>query len=974
MGTGLPEDLARQALERPTAERAAFLDAACAGDQELRGRVDAVLRTRATAFAYFDALGGELEAARLGELEALHEQVAIGPWRTVRLIGHGGMGTVFLAERADGQFDQRVALKLVRLGREGPDTERRFLAERRILARLQHPSIARLLDGGVTDGGRPYYVMEHVDGMPLGQHCDERRLDVSGRLSLFRDVCAAVQYAHRNLVVHRDLKPSNILVTADGTVKLLDFGIARVLGDEPEVPTQLTGIGTRLLTPAYAAPEQFRGESPTTATDVYALGVVLYELLSGHVPFPLRGRTSAEHERSVLEDTPEPPSVAVSRLPAGGDGPVPETVAAARSTTPSRLVRILAGDLDTICLMALRKEPERRYASVDQLAEDLRRHAEGLPVLAHRDSAGYRVLKFTRRHRLGVAAAVLAAASLAGFVIAMAVQAARLARERDKAQRVAQLFVDLFEVSDPSQARGASVTARELLDRGAVQIEEGLTGEQEVQSALLQVLGRVYGRLGLYDRAHELLRRTLDQREKTLGPDHPDVAETLISLGDVLWEKGDYKGAEPVARRAVDLGRRLSGRRSDRLSRAQNLLGKTLLRQGRLADAESVLRESLALERKPAVVDPKGLAESLSNLAAVLAAKGVDAEAAPLLRESLALRRQALGGDHPLVAETLANLVSLLTRMGDYAAAEAMGREVVALYRKLFGEHPRVATALNNLALVHFAKADYGAAEPLHREALALRRKVLPARHPDLAQSANNLGLLLQMTGRHAEAEALYREALDIRQEVFGPGHPMVVGSLNNLALLLQASGQYDPAQALFEQGLAALREKVGGEHPLVAISLTNLGMLALERGHPELAETLLRDSLTIRRKALRPEHPDLAYSLVGLGRTLVAGGRAVEAEAPLREGLALREKALVPGAPETAEARAALGMCLSALGRREDAERLLAAAYETLRARRGDGARETRETAHALAELYAAWGRPREAERHRTLARAPRP
>jgi serine/threonine-protein kinase len=877
------EDLATEVLARPTGEREAYLETQCAGDPGLRRQVEALLERRREAFAWFDDLGAQVAASASLELEASRQEMRVGPYRTVRVLGHGGMGTVFLAERADGQFDQRVALKLIRLGRESEETVRRFLAERQILARLQHPHIARLLDGGV-DGGRPYFVMEYVEGLPLGRYCDERRLSVEERLRVFVTVCEAVQDAHRSLVVHRDLKPTNVLVTAGGTVKLLDFGIAKVLAQGVPDTGDPTVTGSRALTPGYAAPEQFRGEAPTTATDVYSLGVILYELLCGRAPFPVRGRSPGEVERAILEAEPEPPSRAARRTQEGPGTPLPEELAAARSTTAGRLPRRLAGELDAICLTALRKEPARRYLTADRLADDVRRHLEGLPLRAHRDSLGYRAGKFMRRHRWGVAAASLLGLLVVGFAAAMAVQSARVSRERDKARRVADLFVDTFRLSDPAEARGETITARELLDRGAHRIDGELGDQPEVQASLLVVLGRVYQNLGLFERAAPLLTKALAARRQVLGPSHPDLVESLNSLGELLRQKGDYRAAEPILREALATSRRLFGAADPRVAETLNHLGKVRYAQGAYPEAEAAVREALAIQRGALPAGHADLGESLNNLATVVLARGDQPGAESLFREALAVRRQALGPDHALVAASLNNLALVLQSRGAYDEAEGANREALAVYRKLFpDDNPRVATVLNNLGLSLYLKGDYAGAEPVFRESLAMRRRLLSPSHPEVAQSASNLGLLLQGLGRHDEAEALYRESLAVREKALGADHPLVAGSLNNLGLLFQARGRHGEAQALFAQGRDLLVRRLGPAHALVATSLSNLGSVALDRGRLEAAEALYQESLSIRRKSLRAGHPDLAYSLLGLGRLALARHDAEAAEPLLR-------------------------------------------------------------------------------------------
>ncbi len=496
------QNLFEEALELEEAKRPAFLKQACAGDSTLFDEVMSLLEADMNANSLLDGLA--LDAVDLAkEFNRVGQQ--FGPYRIVREIGSGGMGSVFLAERVEGEFEQKVAIKLIKHGMDSKEILKRFQSERQIMARLEHPNIARLLDGGVTPDGLSYFAMEYVDGKPIDQYCDHNKLSVKKRLELFQIICSSVQNAHRNLIVHRDLKPSNILVKKDGTIKLLDFGIAKVLtpetnGGQPKFLT-LTQTGAQIMTPEYAAPEQVKGEPVTTATDVYALGVILYELLTGQRPYRLQGRSPAEIERAITTSDPDKPSTVVKRKDQASET-TPEKISELRGTEPSQLKRQLSGDLDNICLMALRKEPERRYSSPERFLDDVKRYLEGLPVIARKDTAGYRTQKFIRRHKTGLVAAVGVVIMIAIVVSFYTVQ---LKQERDrarleatKARRVSDFLVDLFRVSDPSESKGKTVTARELLDSGAVRIKEDLIEQPEIQATMMNVMGEVYTSLGLY--------------------------------------------------------------------------------------------------------------------------------------------------------------------------------------------------------------------------------------------------------------------------------------------------------------------------------------------------------------------------------------------------------------------------------------------------------------------------------------------
>ena len=824
------------AMARP--ERAAFLDRACGGDAGLRAEVESLLAADADADAFLaePAMGaGSLAGTRLGD------------YRLEEKIGDGGMSTVYRAVRADDAYEQKVAVKVVRLGGEFAGLQKRFRAERQILASLDHPGIARLLDGGTTADGRPYLVMEHIEGQPLDRYCDERRLGIDARIDLFRQVCAAVQYAHQNLVVHRDLKPSNILVTGDGVPRLLDFGIAKLLESGPDdaFPT-LTG--QRMMTPQYASPEQVQGGPITTATDVYSLGVVLYQLLTGRLPYPLAATTAGALERAVVEQEPPRPSVHADRPP---------------------LRRKLQGDLDNIVLMALRKEPQRRYATVGLLAEDLRRHREKLPVMARPATVAYRTRRFVERHKVGVAAASLALAVILGLAGTMTVQAIRLARqrdeiraERDKAQKIAHFVEQVFAGSDPGETRGEEMTARELLDKGAARTLAELQDQPETQSALALVIGRVYERLGLTDRARPLLEQSLATRRALRGEGHVDVAESLLALATLDQSHGAFGAAEARQREAIPILRQALGPQHVRVGDALQDLSSTLIALARYPEAESAVREALAIHRA------------------------------------------AQGDSGAAVAADLSNLGSVLRKMGRLPEAEAAHRDALAIGRKVFGPvHPLLNRQINNLAVVLNDQGSYAEGETLAREALAVTRKLYGDRHPDVALQLSNLAAILHGRGDYPAAIATAREALEMRRALFGPENPQVAMSLGSLGDALEKSGDRAAARPLFEEALRIERKVLGPEHPRCAAELNRLAEIALAEGNLGTAEAQAREGLRIREKALGPNHPDVGSSLVTLGSIRLAAGHRAEAEETIRRGIALLAAALPKGHRRVAEA-----------------------------------------------------------------------
>jgi serine/threonine-protein kinase len=891
----LPQDeILREALQLPAGEREAFVERACGADSTLAEAVLTLLRESDDADPYLasgGAFAGPLWEELAGEVERRQELAPgarVGPYRVVREVGRGGMAVVYLAERADGLFEQRVALKLMQSGSlpaSAPaELLRRFEQERRILASLSHPAIARLLDAGVTAEGRPYFAMEYVEGLPIDRHCDERGLTVEQRLGLFTVVARAVEAAHRSLIVHRDLKPSNVLVSGEGEVKLLDFGIARPLDAEalPGAAPPTRGF-LRALTPEYASPEQVRGEPVTTATDVYQLGLLLYELLTGRRALRLGGRSEAELARVICEVEPRAPSDAL-RDGAAPDAAALEEVAAARGMTPEALARRLAGDLDAIALTALAKEPARRYASVGELLEDLRRHAEGRPVLARRPTLAYRAGRFLRRHRLGVAAGGLLAASVAAGVSATAWQAVRARRAAADAEAVAEYVTGLFDLASPSRPQGDAVTARELVDRGAERLDSELAAQPALQARLRAVLGRVYASLGLYEPAAEQLGRAVSFLRRPAGAEARDLSRALGDLAGVRISQGAYDEAAALA------------------------------------------RESLALDRRRLPADHEQVATNLQRLGLALKEQGRSEEAEQLFRQALAMRRRLFGERHPAVVESLNQVATARFGSGDYAAAEALYREALAVARTLPGDgYPSLPASMANLAAALSTRGDSTAAEPLLREALALWRARLGDDHPDLALYLRNLATTLAREGDRGEAAELYLEVLRIQRLAYGEEHHEVAKTTYDLATLLHGEGLLAESEPLYRGCVAMLERLVGGNHPHFARALAGLARLELDQGRGPEAERHFRQALEILEGKLPPGHNFTAAARLGLARALVAQGRDLPtAEAILRRELELFGTAFGAEDPRTAEARLFLGECLLARGERSEGRALV--------------------------------------------------
>jgi serine/threonine-protein kinase len=860
------DELLARALDEPGPERHAFVERNCT-DERLRPILFALLERDATpAFLEDGAVDHALPF--LADLEEEGAAVApgdpVGPYRLVREIGRGGMSVVFLAERADGKFQRRVAVKLIQAHLAPTRFRARFEAEREILARLDHPAIARLLDGGETEGGEPYLVMEYVEGEAIDAYCRRRGLAVPDRLALFLEIGRAVAYAHQNLVVHRDLKPRNVVVSETGAVKLLDFGIAKVLADDAAGSAE-TVTAERLMTPAYASPEQIRGEPIQTVSDVYSLGVLLFELLTGTLPY---GGARLPHELAgaILDREPMRPSLAAAGADRGR----------------------LRGDLDAIILKALRKRPEQRYPSVDALLDDVRRHLAGAPVAVRGEDRWYRIGKIARRNwplLAGTAAVALAIAGAAAF------HARRIETERDVARREAAIaasttrfLVSLFQASDAwesSPARADALTARELLDKGTQRIRTELADQPEVRAELLGTLGSIHSGLGHWSEAETLLGEALAWDRRFGTPEK--TAEDLDRLALLYYRTGSYPDAVSLGREASDLLKRRFGPDSAEAAVSLVKLAMALRKNGGLPESERLYREALGTLRRVRGNEDKDVAAALKGLAMVRRERGDLVEAEAFAREGLAISLRVLPEGDPLTTEHVSDLASILRSKGDLAEAEALSRRALASTREWFGDL-----------------------------------------HPNVAQRYSSLGLILQDAGKFAEAEACYRESLRLNQALFGQRHPQIATNLNNLGTVRHDQEALADAQHLLEEALEMRRQILSPGHADVAVTLANLAAVALDRGEPARAASLFEEALASLH-AHAPDHFKVPAAEIGLGRALAALGRTRDAEPHLRRALVILEPK--GGSPALTVCRAALGRCLLQLQRAAEARPLLAQA-----------------------------------------------
>jgi serine/threonine-protein kinase len=813
-------------LELPPAEREAFLDRECAGDAELRAEVISLLVAHQRAEAGNDALPSPALGGRVGVGVSSMPRLD-SPYRMVREIGRGGTGVVYLAERSDGQFEMNVAIKLMRPEMSSRRMAERLSEERQTLAALDHPNIARLLDGGATEDGAPYLVMEHVEGVAIDEYCDAHRLTTRQRLDLFLEVCRAVQHAHRSLVLHRDLKPRNILVTVDGAVKLLDFGIAKLLPSaDPGGDLRATATAERALTPAYASPEQVRGEPLTTASDVYSLGVVLYELLTGHHPLGGEQTSPLELMQSLCELDPATPSAVVTRAVETTDeegrrfvAASPEQVAATREGHPERLRRRLRGDLDRILLKALRKEPGRRYQTVAELADDIGRHLGGLPVLARESSVAYRIAKFVRRHRAGTAATAAVLASLVVAVVVTSHQASVAARERDRAQAEAEKAVmvtsflqQVLESADP-EADVHDRSLSELLERASGDAGR-LSAHPQVEAAVRTTIGKAYRGLGRYREAEAQLESALALTRSQQDAQPAAIGRLLTELAIVLHDAGEAEAAEARYREALPVLVGASEEPTLESAEAWNGYAVLLRRTGRLAAAEAFQRRALAAYRLLLGETSDKVAMGLNNLAVLLESQSRPEEAEATYREALEVVRAVRGESHPDVAWCLHNLAGVLASQGRPGEAESLYREALAIRQEILGDdHPLTARCLVELADAVRVEGRLEEAESLARAGRAIEDEILEPQHPLRSRSLLVLGWILLEQSRPGEAEARLRETLAIRLASLPPEHWLVASAESLLGRCLAARGRHDEAERLLLHAFESLSSSRGSDH-----------------------------------------------------------------------------------------------------------------------------------------------------------------
>jgi serine/threonine-protein kinase len=854
-----------EALEQPEARRQTFLEARCGANHELLAEVSSMLDADASPAPLLDhGIAAAAESVLTGHASTLG---AVGPYRIERLLGEGGMGSVYFARRTD--LGTPVAIKVLKDAPLSPARRDRFLAEQRTLAALNHPFIARLYDAGMLPDGTPWIVMEYVDGVPITEYCRRRNVSFVDRLRLVRAVAEAVRHAHRHLIVHRDLKPANVLVTGDGEVKLLDFGIAKQLYDG-DGALERTQTAFRVLTPAYAAPEQIRGDAVGLHTDVYGLGAMLYELLAGRPAFDLSGKTPGEAEFLITQQEPERPSL-VAASTGGQPG----------GASPGR--RAWA-ELDVLCLSAMHKEPGRRYDGVDAFVRDIDHYLKGEPLEARPDSVAYRVRKFATRNWEILAATAAVAALVIGLV---AFYTVRLTRARDaaiveatRAQRVQDLLRNLFTGGETETGPAESLRIVDIIDRGILEAE-ALSAEPIVQADLFHTLGTLSQTMGRFDSGAALLEKALVQRRTIFGVESGEAAQSLIGIGMLRLERGEFDAAERMVREGLAIVDRQQPRDNLAVARATTSLGRVLEERGTYADAIRVLERAVQLQPAAPTAD---------------------------------------------LVTTLRHLGNVNFYAGNLDRADELFRRVLAMTRQVHGDrHARAAEDLINVGAVQFERAQYAEAERFYREALPITEGWYGKDRHQTASNLTMLGRALVFQQRYDEALEHLQRALAIQERVFGPVHPRVASALNEIGNTARQRKQYEQAAAAFTRMADIYRAVYQKPHNLMGTARSNLGSVFMDQGQFERAEAALREAVAIFSTTQSPTHLNTGIARIKLGRALLNQRRYEDAERETLGGFEILTAGKTsPTSSFMVAAREDLAKIYAALGQQQKAESYL--------------------------------------------------
>jgi serine/threonine protein kinase/tetratricopeptide (TPR) repeat protein len=977
------------AIKKPPAERSDYLKAACGEDADLLARVEALLKARDVEDNFLKSPVLDPEATLSEPPLTEGPGTVIGRYKLLEKIGEGGMAVVYMAEQ-EKPLRRRLAVKIIKLGMDTKQVIARFEAERQALAIMDHPNIAKVIDAGATETGRPYFVMELVKGVSITEYCDKNKLNIQQRLDLFIQVCSAVQHAHQKGIIHRDIKPTNVMVTMhdDQSVpKVIDFGIAKATSQKLTEKTLFTRYAQMIGTPEYMSPEQaqFSGSDVDTRTDIYSLGVLLYELLTGTTPFDsekLREAGYLEIQRIIREEEPPKPSTKLSTM-----GELLAEIAEHHKTNPDLLPRMIRGDLDWIVMKTLEKDRARRYDTASELVADIERHLNHEPVKAAAPNILYRLHKFIRRHRVSVTAGFLvAAAMIVGCLLATyglvrarldrnrAVRSEQVAEQRlVEAERQARIteavneFInkDLLASADPARTRGRDVTIREVLDSASKKVEDKFKNEPLIEAAIRETMGRVYRKLGEFKSAEPHLERALQIHQDQLGKQHLKTLYSMSNLAVLYHTQRKYKEAERLFSDALTEFRRILGDENQTTLSCANNLASVYNRLRRYEEARGLYSRVLETSKRVLGEEHKETLAAMNNLATLYERSSQYQKAEELFAKTLEVSQRVLGDEHPQTLSTMYNLAGLYRVQNDYKKAEQLYIKALEHSRRVLGdEHPDTLQCMNNLAVVYHCLERYPEARQLLVKTLELRRRVMGEEHRETLQSMNILAELYSRQKRYGEAEPLFVKALKIGRRVLGEENPITLKSMSNLAEVYNSQKRYQEAEPLFVRILEVRRRKLGDQNPETLQAMNNLAALYYSQERHEEALALFVQTVDGQRRVLGEEHQDTLTSMNNLASMYHAQQQYDRAEPLYVETLEISRRALGEDHQFTISVMHNLGAMYGKQRRYDEAEELLVKTAEAGIRVLGAGHPNTLGTINILIELYELWGKPEEAKK----------